>query len=73
VCPFALLTTPERGIYALGNSETPSNTDLIRKGAPIKSFALFAQPPAAWEKAWNTIVRCFSPAESSQYWLRRSR
>jgi hypothetical protein len=25
-CPFALVTTPERGIYALDNSETPSNT-----------------------------------------------
>ena len=23
----------------------------------MKSFTLFAQPPAAWEEAWKTIVR----------------
>jgi len=22
----------------------------------MKSFSLFAQPPAAWENAWNTIA-----------------
>ena len=31
-------------------------TDLIWKRATMKSFSLFAQSPAAWEKAWNTIV-----------------
>lgn len=33
-----------------------SLTTLGWKLAAIKSFALFVQPPAAWEEAWNTIV-----------------
>ena len=42
--------------YSAGRKSTIDVTDLIWKGATIKSFALFAQPPAAWEEAWNTIV-----------------
>jgi len=42
--------------YSGGRKATIDVTDLIWKRATIKSFALFAQPPAAWEEAWNTIV-----------------
>jgi NADPH2:quinone reductase len=42
--------------YSGGRKATIDVTDLIWKRATIKSFALFAQPPAAWEQAWNTIV-----------------
>jgi NADPH:quinone reductase len=31
--------------------------DAIWKRATIRSFTLFAQPPAAWDEAWKTIVR----------------
>ena len=30
---------------------------LIGKMTTIKSFTLFAQPPAAWEEAWKTVAR----------------
>ena len=30
---------------------------MIWKSATIKGFLLFAQPPAAWEEAWKTIVQ----------------
>jgi NADPH:quinone reductase len=42
--------------YSGGRKATIDVTDLIWKRATIKSFSLFAQPPAAWEEAWNTIV-----------------
>ena len=42
--------------YSGGRKATIDVTDLIWKRTTIKSFALFAQPPAAWEEAWNSIV-----------------
>ena len=42
--------------YAAGRKATIDVTDLIWKRASMKSFSLFAQPPATWEKAWNIIV-----------------
>ena len=42
--------------YPAGRKATIDVTDLIWRRATIKSFALFAQPPAAWEEAWNSIV-----------------
>jgi len=42
--------------YSAGRKTTIDVTNLIWKGASIKSFSLFAQPPAAWADAWNTIV-----------------
>src|SRR5882724_1983010 len=42
--------------YAAGRKATIDVTDLIWKRASMKSFALLAQPPAAWEEAWSTIV-----------------
>ena len=42
--------------YSAGRKATIDVTDLIWKGATIKSFALFAQPPAAWKEASNSIV-----------------
>jgi len=42
--------------YSGGRKATIDVTDLIWKRATMKSFALLAQPPAAWEEAWNTIV-----------------
>jgi NADPH:quinone reductase len=31
-------------------------TNLIWKGASIKSFMLFSQPVSAWAEAWTTIT-----------------
>jgi NADPH2:quinone reductase len=42
--------------YAAGRKATIDVTDLIWKRATMRSFALLAQPPAAWEEAWSTIV-----------------
>jgi NADPH2:quinone reductase len=42
--------------YSAGRKATIDVTDLIWKRASIKSFALFAQPPAAWADAWKIIV-----------------
>ena len=42
--------------YSAGRKATIDLTDLIWKRASMKSFSLFAQPQAAWEKAWSTIV-----------------
>jgi NADPH:quinone reductase len=42
--------------YSGGRKATIDVTDLIWKRAMIRSFSLFAQPAAAWEQAWNTIV-----------------
>lgn len=49
--------------YSGGRKATIDVTDLTWKRATIKSFALFAQPPAPWEEAWNPSSRCFNPAE----------
>jgi NADPH2:quinone reductase len=43
--------------YAAGRNSTIDVTNLIWKGASIKSFMLFAQPPDAFAEAWKTIVR----------------
>jgi NADPH2:quinone reductase len=42
--------------YSAGRKATIDLTDLIWKRATMKSFSLFAQSSAAWEKAWNVIV-----------------
>jgi NADPH:quinone reductase len=42
--------------YSGGRKATIDVTNLLWKQASIKSFILFAQPPAAWADAWNTIV-----------------
>jgi len=42
--------------YSAGRKATIDVTDLIWKRATMRSFALLAQPPAAWEEAWRTIV-----------------
>jgi len=42
--------------YSAGRRASIDVTDLIWKRATIKSFSLFAQPQAAWEDAWLTIV-----------------
>jgi len=42
--------------YSAGRKSTIDVTDIIWKRAMIRSFSLFAQPPTAWEEAWNTIV-----------------
>src|SRR5437867_1813661 len=39
--------------YSAGRKTTIDVTNLIWKGASIKSFILFAQPQAAWADAWN--------------------
>jgi len=42
--------------YSAGRKATIDLTDLIWKRATMSSFALLAQPPAAWEEAWGTII-----------------
>ena len=42
--------------YSAGRKASIDVTDLIWKRATIKSFSLFAQPQAAWDEAWRTIV-----------------
>src|SRR6195256_4585051 len=42
--------------YSASRKTTIDVTDLIWKQASIKSFVLFAQPPAAWADAWSVIV-----------------
>jgi NADPH2:quinone reductase len=42
--------------YSAGRKATIDVTDLIWKRATMRGFALMAQPPAAWEEAWSTIV-----------------
>jgi hypothetical protein len=42
--------------YSASRKATIDVTNLIWQRASIKSFALFAQPQAAWAEAWNTIV-----------------
>jgi NADPH2:quinone reductase len=43
--------------YSASRKATIDVTDLIWRRASIKSFIMFAQPPAAWADAWNIIVR----------------
>lgn len=42
--------------YAAGRKSTIDVTDLIWKRATMRSFILFAQPPATWDEAWHSIV-----------------
>ena len=42
--------------YAASRKATINVTDLIWKRASIQSFVLFAQPQAAWNDAWSTIL-----------------
>ena len=42
--------------YSAGRKATIDVTDLIWKRAGMKSFSLFAQPPAAYAEAWDTII-----------------
>jgi NADPH:quinone reductase len=42
--------------YSAGRKSTIDVTDLIWKGAMMRSFMLFAQPPSAWDEAWHSIV-----------------
>jgi len=42
--------------YSASRKATIDVTNLIWKRASIKSFVLFAQPPAAWANAWNVIL-----------------
>ncbi len=42
--------------YSAGRKATIDVTDLIWKRATMRGFALMAQPPAAWEEAWSTVV-----------------
>jgi NADPH2:quinone reductase len=42
--------------YSASRKATIDVTDLIWKRATMRSFALLAQPPAAWVEAWSTIV-----------------
>ena len=41
--------------YAASRKTTIDVTNLIWKGASIKSFMLFSQPVSAWAEAWATI------------------
>ena len=42
--------------YSAGRKSTIDVTDLIWKRATMRSFALLAQPPTAWDEAWHRIV-----------------
>jgi hypothetical protein len=42
--------------YAASREMTIDVTNLIWKGASIKSFLLFSQPVSAWAEAWTTIT-----------------
>ncbi len=42
--------------YSAGRESTIDVTDLIWKRASMRSFALFAEPPTAWDEAWRRIV-----------------
>jgi len=43
--------------YSASRRATIDVTNLIWQRASIQSFVLFDQPQAAWDDAWNTIVR----------------
>jgi NADPH:quinone reductase len=42
--------------YAASRKTTIDVTNLIWKGASIKSFLLFSQPVSVWAEAWMTIT-----------------
>jgi NADPH2:quinone reductase len=42
--------------YSGGRKATIDITNLIWQRASIRSFIMFAQPPAAWADAWNVVV-----------------
>ena len=42
--------------YSASRNSTIDVTNLIWKGASIKSFLLFSQPPSAWGEAWTVIA-----------------
>jgi NADPH:quinone reductase len=42
--------------YSAGRKSTIDVTNLIWKGASIRSFSLFSKTPADWAKAWTAIV-----------------
>jgi len=42
--------------YSAGRKSTIDVTDLIWKGASIRSFSLFAQPPESWAAAWKVVI-----------------
>ena len=46
--------------YSAGRKATIDLTDLIWRGAMMRSFMLFAQPAKAWDEAWDTIVSLLS-------------
>ena len=46
--------------YSASRKTTIDVTNLIWKGASIKSFMLFSQPPSAWSDAWKTITELLS-------------
>ncbi|MGA7777536.1 MAG: zinc-binding dehydrogenase [Paraburkholderia sp.] len=39
-----------------GVETTNDVTDLIWKGAGIRSFLLFNEPPSVWAEAWTTVT-----------------
>ncbi len=49
--------------YAAGRHSTIDVTDLIWKGASIRSFLLFAKPPEAWASAWAEIIPLLADAQ----------
>jgi NADPH2:quinone reductase len=50
--------------YAAGRKTTIDVTDLIWKGAQIRSFLLFSQPPSVWADAWKTIAALLAAERS---------
>ena len=42
--------------YAAGRKATIDVTDLIWKGASMRSFLLFSEPASVWTEAWATIT-----------------
>jgi NADPH2:quinone reductase len=46
--------------YSADRRTTIDVTHLIWKRASIKSFSLFAQPPALWVEAWNAMLPLFA-------------
>jgi NADPH2:quinone reductase len=49
--------------YSAGRKATIDVTNLIWKGASIKSFSLFAQAPSAWADAWTTLTELLNSGE----------
>jgi len=49
--------------YSASRKATIDVTNLIWQQASIKSFVLFVQPQAAWDNAWEVIVRLLQSGE----------